>query len=174
MAARSKNTAPAPVAVEGFNNDYVSVEAFNGAVAETPVGKATTLRGGRRNTTFSANASLDIDFDAPAELDDLQSERSAQRSMWVRKLDALRDGIEAGKGTYDKFYRIGAWPSAAGATNVIRTLGKKALPGIFQLEARVFNQDGQRVSELWASMPADQTGTDEEWIESDTDTGFED
>lgn len=123
-----------------------------------PMSDVTT----KRNATAQSNAALSIDFDSGKSANELATEQAQTRSVWVQKLAALRDGIEAGKGQVDTFYCIGRFATASGARTVIRELGRRPerLPGTFDLEPRVItvagsDGEGIRCSELWAAVPGD-------------------
>lgn len=110
-----------------------------------------------RDATKAANASLDIDFGTSKSANELAVEKAQTRGVWINKLVALNEGIYAGKGELDKFYRIGTFSTPSGARTVIRTLSKNpdALPGEFVLEPRIVVTDGKRTSELWACVPSE-------------------
>lgn len=119
---------------------------------------ATSTGISTRRASTTRNAGTDIDFSEGKSADDLASEQAQTRGTWIIKLAALRDGVEAGKGAFDTFYKIGEFGNASGARTVIRDLGKRPerIPGAFDLEPRIVrHDDGTRTSELWAAVPSD-------------------
>lgn len=118
----------------------------------TSKAKATSER-----AVNTANYDMTIDFDSGKTQAELVSERAQSRGMWPRKLQALLDGVTAGKGAKGTFYKVGEFGNASGARTVIREFERnpEKLPGTFDMEARVSVKNGVRVSELWAAVPAD-------------------
>jgi hypothetical protein len=117
-----------------------------------------TEKAAKRNRSAVSNAALDIDFTAGKTANEIASEQAQTRSLWINKLIALRDGVLAGRGDYDTFYRIGEFTTGSGARSVITALVRRPerLPGEFALEPRrVRGVDGTRTSELWAAVPSD-------------------
>jgi hypothetical protein len=122
-----------------------------------PKAKAENTETKAARTVNTANFELDIDFSDGKSAQDITSERAQGRGLWPRKLQALLDGVAAGKGEAGKFYRIGSFSNASGARTVIREFERNPgkLPAAFDMEARVFVKDGVRLSELWASVPVE-------------------
>lgn len=95
----------------------------------------------RRKATQAANANMEIDFGAgldPAEF------TNTRRGMWVRKLETLIDGVTAGKGEYNKFYRLGWSPTVTWARTTISNLNKAELYAKeVALQSRYEDENGQ-------------------------------
>jgi hypothetical protein len=96
-----------------------------------------------------------IDFEAGCDREDLVAERTALRSKWATTLMALSEGVDAGQGQLDTFYRIGTFTVDSGATTAIRGIRKRdpELLDAYALEPRiVVDAEGNRSSELWAAV----------------------
>lgn len=113
----------------------------------------------------TANFDLGIDFSAGMSAQDITSERAQNRGLWPRKLQALLDGVNAGQGEVGVFYKLGEFSNASGARTVIREFERHPdkLPAAFDMEARVIpaKDGGERTSELWAAVPAEEDAADE-------------
>lgn len=127
--------------------------ATKNKAAATEAAKQDPAIQARRTATTQANRGA-IDFSAGKSVHELASAK-AERSRWVQRLEQLAQGIEAGQGEYDTYYRIGAFTTTTGARTVLNTLSKKSLAREYLVETRIVaNADGTRSSELWAGLPA--------------------
>lgn len=112
----------------------------------------------QRAKTAAQNASLDIDFGTKMAEDDFA--RHVGPGPWQRKLDALYEGVQAGKAAHGEYVRIGSFNSASGANtakNGITSHPERLLRGSFEFKTKVVHgTNGNRSSELWACvMPED-------------------
>jgi len=119
--------------------------------------KTETVKDVKSPAISTANFDSAIDFSTGKSAEDLAAEQAQSRGMWPPKLQALLDGVTAGKGEVGTFYRLGVFSNASGARTVIREFERNPgkLPASFDMEARVVARDGKRTSELWVAVPAD-------------------
>lgn len=112
----------------------------------------------RAQVTKAANSAAPIDFDRPR---DPATFTGGRASPWVNKVKELVAGVQAGRGQFDEFFRLGGFTAASGARTTIRNLGKQFASGKLQLPVgiavnfeveHVSNPDGTRGSELWAAV----------------------
>lgn len=159
MATARKNAPTAPVPGQ-LTTDADTVEPTNDVALEAAVAADATAASAsaKRRHTLTSNASLDIDFSAGRDAEDLVVAAVQERFLWARKISALREGVVAGLGKADEFYRIGQFNTPSGARTVIKGLedDPDKLPCVVDLKAvKTAGSGGKKGSELWAMIPAD-------------------
>ncbi len=138
----------------------MSIMANTKGTTATATDAAKTATGASIKAARERNAALDIDFSAGVAAADLDASTAVERGTWSRKLLALREGVEAGKGAYGTFYKLGAFGNTSGARTVIRDFeaNPTKAPGAFDLKAKITaGEGGKRVSELWAAVIQPET-----------------
>jgi hypothetical protein len=105
-----------------------------------------------RETRYKNAAGIDFNAGVPATA----IRRRPRKSPWVVKVQALIDGVVAGRGQFNVYYKLGAFRSASGARTTMANLAKKEhmLPDVnILLQSRAIrNDDGTQGSELWGAV----------------------
>lgn len=129
-------------------------------------------------------ATTTIDFSTGLSKGQVKA-RGDNKSVWVKVLTELAEGVANGPGEYDTFYKIGEFGNASGARTTARNIEARSdeLPSeyVFDLSSTVINtgetkenSKGESVpvktSELFAAVLSPETVAAMEAEDGDTDT----